>query len=171
MPPIRSERAERSSIAAPTCGGGGGDLRIASVACPAAATPSRATSRASSAASAVACAAAALAAGGAVGLLHGGAGGLDHPHLALGALGDVGDRVGDLADGAPGLLGGGGHLLRGGGDAAGARARRRRSARRSCARIVVVGRDRLRSALASIALKVADELAELVGRADLERRR
>ena len=59
--------------------------------------------------------------GRASGLLgHAGARRLDHPHLALGALRDVADRVGDLADGAAGLLGGRGHLLRGGGHAAGA---------------------------------------------------
>ena len=35
------------------------------------------------------------------------------PNLALGALGDLVDRGGDLADGAPGLLGACSHLLRG----------------------------------------------------------
>jgi hypothetical protein len=47
---------------------------------------------------------------------------LDDLHLALGATGDVADRVGDLADRAPGLNRGGGHLLRGGGQQLGARA-------------------------------------------------
>src|SRR5215218_634148 len=46
-------------------------------------------------------------------LLGGLARGLDHAHLALGALGDVADRVGDLAEAAAGLLGGRRHLLRG----------------------------------------------------------
>jgi hypothetical protein len=43
--------------------------------------------------------------------------GLDHPYLALGALGDVTDGVGDLAGRSAGLLGGRGHLLGGSADA------------------------------------------------------
>ena len=88
-----------------------------------------------SAASAVAVAEVGLA-GGAGGLLHRLAGRLDHADLALGALRDVADRGGDLADRAPGLLGGGRHLLRRGRDGAGV-ARPRRSAAPSCARIAL----------------------------------
>ena len=73
--------------------------------------------------------------GGARGLLDGVAGVLDHPHLALGALRDVGHRGGDLADGAAGLVGRVGHLLGRGRDAAGAVARARPSGSASCARI------------------------------------
>ena len=70
-------------------------------------------------------------AGGAVGLLHGVAGGLDHAHLALGALGDVGDGAGDLADGAAGLLGGARDLLEPAETLPGAARDLRRSARRA----------------------------------------
>src|SRR3712207_9031952 len=52
--------------------------------------------------------------GGGPDLLGGVLGGLDRADLALGALGDVADRLSDLGDGAAGLLGGRRHLLRGG---------------------------------------------------------
>ena len=112
MPPIRCERAESCSIAPATCCEDAATPRIASVACSAASTPLSATRRASSAASAVEWAVCGAHAGGAGGLLDGLAGGLDHPHLALGALRDVGDGGGDLADGAAGLLRRGGHVAR-----------------------------------------------------------
>ena len=60
MPPIRSERADRSSIAVATSAEESATPRMAPVACSAALTPSRATSRACSAASEVSRAVSAL---------------------------------------------------------------------------------------------------------------
>ena len=114
MPPIRSDCGRRGpgSRRRPAAEESA-TWRIAPVACSAALTPSRATSRACCGGAAVSWARSALVAAARRRLLGGLAGGLDHADLALGAGRDVADGVGDLADRAPGLVGGGGHLLRG----------------------------------------------------------
>ena len=127
----------------------------------AAPTPSRATSRAWSAASEVSRALSALRAAAVAASWHGLAGGLDHAHLALGALGDVADGGRDLADGAAGLLGGRRHLLRRRRDAAGAR----RHLADQRPELLAHRRCRPRSTAGSwpsIALNVSRQLAELV---------
>ena len=118
IPPICSDFAPSWCIASVTCAEDSRTWRIACVAWATACSPASATSRAWAAASAVSCADSAdvrVAAD----LLGGLLGGLDRPHLALGALGDVAHRRRDLADRAAGLLGGGGHLLRRGREEAG----------------------------------------------------
>ena len=142
---------------------------MAPVACSAALTPSRATARASSAAAAVCWARSALVEAAIDGLLGALAGGLDHPDLALGALRDVTDGVGDLADRAAGLIGRGRHLL-------GRRSDGRRVARdvadqrAELLAHVVVGLDRVLG-LAEHLVERLGEPAELVGRVDLDRGR
>ena len=106
MPPICSEREESSRIAASTCAEdsrdladrlGGIDRRGDALLGDAAGLQRRFGRLAGGLGARV---------GGTSGLLEPGTHRFDHPHLALGALGDVADRVGDLGDGAAGLLGG-----------------------------------------------------------------
>src|SRR3954471_6474036 len=119
--PMRSERAARSRMAPVTAS----ELRdtsfMASVATRAAPAPSSATTRARAGAPAVSPAPAAPSAAPragasarhARGVLRRAADGLDHPDLTLGALRDVADRRGDLADRAAGLAARRGHVAGG----------------------------------------------------------
>ena len=169
IPPMRSERLDSSPIAAPACWEASATWRIASEACPTASTPSSASLRARSAASAVTQRGLGAGVGGARGLLDGGARVLDHPHLALGALGDVGHGGGDLADGAAGLVGRVGHLLGRARHAAGALRELAHQLGELRAHLVVVV-DRARGVLADL-VDGAGDAADLVAAELVERRR